>query len=221
MKTHVFIVCGYGVPKDIENDFNYQFYLRTAFNKIFDSLIGHPSDKGVIIVTGGPTDMRKPYKRTEAQEMAKVFKTLLARPAVEGMRKRVRVIEEKKSLSSMENILLSKRKLSVEPASVTVFCEWTRRKKQARFGREVFKHRVTVVGIDFDQSANRYLDPDFISKKEALDMKASMRALKNPADFRKLHAMLEEKFRILREAGPKNHVKAVKAYWEKALKEFG
>jgi hypothetical protein len=121
----------------------------------------------------------------------------------------------------MENILLSKRKLSVEPASVTVFCEWTRRKKQARFGREVFKHRVTVVGIDFDQSANRYLDPDFISKKEALDMKASMRALKNPADFRKLHAMLEEKFRILREAGPKNHVKAVKAYWEKALKEFG
>ncbi|KAA0206980.1 hypothetical protein EDM68_00080 [Candidatus Uhrbacteria bacterium] len=220
MKTHVFIVCGYGVPKDIEKDFNYQLYLRTAFNQIFDVMIRHPKDRGLIVASGGPTDMRRPYKRTEAHEMAKVIKRLLARPALKGLGKRVRIVEEGKSLSSMENILFSKRKLSGPAASVTIFCEWTRRKKQARFGREIFKQRVTVSGIDFDQSANRYQDPEFIAKKEALDMKLSMRALKNPEDFRKLHDMLEEKFATLRAAGAENHVKAVKEHWEKVIEEF-
>ncbi len=220
MNTHAFIICGYGVPKKIEDDLHYQIYLRTAFNKIYNMMAGYPKDKAVIVVTGGPTDMRKPYKRTEAGEMAKLLKELLARPALQDFRKRIRIIEEKKSLSSMENILFSKRKLSAKPASVTIFCEWTRRKKLGIFGNRIFKRKVTVEPVDFDQSANRFLDPEFLNKKESLDIKISLRALKDPAVFRKLHHLLERKFAELRAAGPENHVKAVREWWEKEMKQF-
>ncbi len=220
MKTHAFIICGYGVPKDMKDDLHYQIYIRTAFNKIYTKLQSHPGDKGIIVVTGGPTDMRKPYKRTEAGEMAKLLKELLARPTQKEFRKHVRVVEENKSLSSMENILFSLRKLSITPASVTIFCEWTRRKKLGIFGKKIFKKNVSIDPIDFDQSANRFLDPEFINKKEALDIKISLKALNDPAVFRKLHKSLERKFAELRAAGPENHVKAVREWWEKEMKQF-
>ncbi len=222
MKTLAFIVCGYGIPKKMEDDLHYQMYLRLAANQIYERLIREPNAKAILIPTGGPTDMHKPYKRTEAGVMAEFLRELFGRPGINQVKSRISIAPETKALSTMENILYSKRILDRKRASedVSIFCEQTRMKKVGRFAREVFGRKVKVIGIDFDQSQNRYLDPQFIAKKEAVDMRYGLMALRDPKKFKQYRALLEEKFRRLRAAGPKNHAKAVKEYWQEVLKEF-
>jgi len=220
MKTIAFIVCGYGVPKNMTEDTNHQIYLRTAANRIYDALSKEPSTRAIVVATGGPTDMHKPYKRTEAGVIADYMKELLNRPVLK-LGKRVKILKEPKALSSLENMLNSKRLLSrYKLASVTIFCEWTRKKKLKTFGSKVFKRKITVDAIDFDQSANRYLDPEFLRKKEALDMKIALQALKDPVKFRKLHKLFERKFTDLRAAGEKNQVQAIQDWWKKEMNTF-
>ncbi len=53
------------------------FYLKIVFNKIYDLVVKNKIYKPITICCGGETDMFKPYKRTEADEMIKLFKTLI------------------------------------------------------------------------------------------------------------------------------------------------
>lgn len=75
--NNIFLVFGYGVPKNILKDENYNFYLKIVFNKIYDLVVKNKIYKPITICCGGETDMFKPYKRTEADEMIKLFKTLI------------------------------------------------------------------------------------------------------------------------------------------------
>ncbi|MFA7663100.1 MAG: hypothetical protein WCX88_04260, partial [Patescibacteria group bacterium] len=77
-----------------------------------------------------------------------------------------------------------------------------------------------IIPIDFDVSANRYLSPDFIAKKERANLENSLWALKNPKNLKKYHAALVEKIEYLRKAGPKIHAEAVKTWWEQKFKEL-
>ncbi len=61
----VYLVFGYGVPKNIIKDENYNFYLKMVFNQIYNLEVKYKSDSPLIICSGGKTDCFKPYKRND------------------------------------------------------------------------------------------------------------------------------------------------------------
>lgn len=217
-----FIVCGYGIPADILNDQNYDIYLRTVFNTVFDSCSKTGSWNPLIVFSGGKSDMRKPYRRTEAQEMIKLFRTLMQRPAVKAKVRSWTLIAEMKSLSTLDNFLYVKELLkrrSTELSQLSVFCEKTRTARVKAIARKIF-NKVVVLLIDFDQSANRYLDPALLQRISREGAKFDLWALKSEANLKKHRDIFKEKFVYLRKAGPDVHVEAVRTWWEMKLKEL-
>jgi len=221
----VFLVFGYGIPKDILKDENYNFYLKMVFNKIYDLVTKKDIKKPIIICSGGKTDMFKPYKRTEAEEMIKLLKKLAKRPFLKIATQDWLFISEKKSLSTLENFLNCKavlKKRKIQKANLYIFCEQTREKRIKMVGKKVLgkNYNFQVVPIDFDVSPNRYIDLEFLTKKEQAELKHSMWALKNPENLKKHHGLFREKINYLRKAGPEIHVDAIKKWWIKELKKI-
>lgn len=62
---NIFIIPGYGIPKDILKDEPYRKYLGLVFNHIYQICLNKDENKPVIIFCGGNTDIFKPYTRTE------------------------------------------------------------------------------------------------------------------------------------------------------------
>lgn len=218
----VFLIVGYGIPKDIMKDVNYDFYLKIAFNKIWDIVIAEKIEAPLIVFSGGKTDMYKPYKRTEAGEMMKLFKTLCARDSVKSETKKWKLIAETASLSSLENALFTKNlllKKDVTDMRVTTLCEYTRVARVQKITLRVFGKGSHVIGIDFDQSPNRYLDPAVLKQKEDLTIKYDLLALKDAETLRKHHAIHVERIVYLRKLGTKAHAAAVKQWWTERMKE--
>jgi len=222
---NIFLVFGYGIPKDILKDENYNFYLKMVFNRIYDLTTTQKIKNPIIICSGGKTDMFKPYKRTEGEEMIRLFKRLTKRSFLRKITKGWLFIPEKTSLSTLENFLncnaiLKKKK--IQEAKLYIFCEKTREKRIKRIAREALdkNYNFQVMSTDFDISSNRYLDPEFLEKKEKLVLKYDLWALKNPENFKEYHKLFEEKFEYLRNAGPKAQTKAVKEWWKKKIKEL-
>ena len=123
----VFIILGYGVPKNIMADTNYIHYLSEAFNKIFDAARGEES---TILFCGGHTDCYPLFKRTEAEEMAKLFKSFATREFVKIETKRWKYIKERRSVCRLENFLYAYEYLvknKIKNVELTIFCEYTRR----------------------------------------------------------------------------------------------
>lgn len=223
----VFLVFGYGVPKNILKDENYNFYLKMVFNKIYSFVVKNKTDKPIIITCGGETDMLKPYKRTEADEMIKLFSVFIKeRPFLKPMTKNWLFIAENKSLSTLENLLNSNKiiqKRKVKKANFFIFCEQTREKRIKVLAKKILDKNynfLVVVPIDFDVSANRYLPIEYLAKKESTELKHSLWALKSPENIKKHHEVFVEKIEYLRKAGPKVHIEAVKKWWEQKLKEL-
>lgn len=213
---------GYGIPKNILKDENYGFYLRSVFNKIFDWCSTYGQWDPIIIFSGGKTDMFKPYRRTEAREMIRLFSSLTKRPAVKARVKGWSLIPETKSFSTLDNLIYTAeicRSQKQDKAEIMVFGEQTRHKRILALARKVFVE-AKVVPIDFDQSANRYLDPAFIKHKESEVMKFDLWALENPSNLKEHRALFKKKFAFLRKAGPEKHVDAVKQWWEQELREL-
>jgi hypothetical protein len=217
-----YVVCGYGIPADILNDQNYDIYLRTVFNTVFDGC----SKTGIwnphIVFSGGKSDMRKPYRRTEAQEMMKFFRVLMQRPAVKAKVKAWTLLAEMKSLSTLDNIIYVRdlfEQRSIESSSLSIFCEKTRVERVKAITRKIFTKAV-VIPIDFDQSANRYLDPALLQRISREGAKFDLWALKSEANLKKHRDIFKEKFVYLRKAGPDVHVEAVRTWWEMKLKEL-
>lgn len=220
----LYIVSGYGVPENIKTDGNYQTYLRLAFNIIYRESLATKTIDPVIVLTGGRTDMVKPYRRTEAGEMEKVFRAFMTRPSLRPRTKTWKVLREPRAISSPETLLFSSallRKRGVRSGTLTIFVEETRKERIVRLVRRTVPKtfRVTVYPIDFDASANRYLDPAFLEKKNALALRHDLWALRAPANMAEHHRVYGKRLAYLRKAGSKKHVAAVKKWWEEEMKK--
>jgi hypothetical protein len=205
---HVYAIPGTGVPKNIRTDLNYQLLLRQAFNRIFDDTTKRKIVDPVIIFSGGQTDCWPPYKRSEAAEMAKLFKTLMAGSAVRKYTRQWRLRLEDRSLSSLENHLFVKRLVGSRPADITWFAEITRVGRHTLLGRRIFGRRFRTVGIDYDVSANRYR-LGMIDEREKMHRAYDLWALRSPANQRAHHHYYVERRIFLRSFSPSQHVEAV------------
>ncbi|MBU0597357.1 hypothetical protein KJ641_01340 [Patescibacteria group bacterium] len=222
---NIFLIFGYGIPKNIIKDENYNFYLKIVFNQIYGLVNKNAIDNPVIICSGGKTDMYKPYKRTEGTEMIKLLKNIAKRPFLKKTTKDWLFVPEKTSLSTLENFLNCRatlKKKAIQKANLFIFCEKTREKRIKRLAKETLdkNYNFQVLPIDFDISENRYLDPKFLTKKEKLVLKHDLWALESPENLKKYHKLFEEKLEFLRKAGPNAHTKAVKTWWEKKINEL-
>jgi hypothetical protein len=223
---NIFLISGYGIPKNILKDENYNFYLKTIFNKIYDVVVKNKSVKSLIICCGGKTDMFKPYKRNEADEIIKFFTELIRqKPFLNLITKNLLFIPQRESLSALENFLNSKKiikKHKIKKANLFIFCEQTRGKRLKILAKKIFdkNYNIKIMPIDFDISNNRYLSPDFLAKKEKIELKYSLWALQSLKNLKKHHKIFVERIEYLRKAGPKAHVDAVKKWWETKLKEL-
>ncbi len=116
--TNIFIINGYGVPKDIFKDDNYHFYLNMVFNQIWWFDRAHHDKKEnvtlslskggnnvLIIFSGGKTDCFPPYRRTEAGEMKKLFLHIMNRDSVKETTKHWTIVTQTKSLTTVENLV--------------------------------------------------------------------------------------------------------------------
>ncbi|MFH0929992.1 MAG: ElyC/SanA/YdcF family protein [Candidatus Moraniibacteriota bacterium] len=224
--NNVFIVFGYGVPKNILKDEKYNFYLKIVFNKIYSTVLKNDISRPIIIFCGGNTDGFKPYKRTEADEMIKFFSKLIKdSPSLKSITKNWTLISENKSLSTLENLINSKKILSksnIKKANIFIFCEQTRENRIKALARKIFdkNYNLQIEPIDFDVSANRYLPTEYLAKKENAELKHSLWALKSQENLKKHHKMFEEKFEYFRKAGPKTHADTIKKWWDQKLKEL-
>lgn len=211
-----FLVLGYGIPKDLSQDPNYRTYLSIVFNTIFQSARGASAR---IISCGGPTDMYPPYKRIEAKEIKTYLEELAKRPACRPSTKGWKFLEEKTSLSTLENLVYAAKILKgrSSSSSLTIFCEATRAGRIRRLAKTIFG-KATVIPVDFDLSSNRYLDPGFIQKKEREAARLEAWALQTPENLKEFRKLFQKKFVALRKAGPENHAEAVRAWWEESLR---
>ncbi len=227
----VFIITGFGVPKDILKDENYNFYLKMVFNRIWDKVGESRSDSVYIVFTGGRTS---PFdeKLSEAGEMKRFWeqKLIKERPFISDRVKKWKVWTEKKALSSYENLTFSKDLIikkwigfGREKIKVFVFTEWTRQRKMRYFAKQVFHPKyfsVQIIGIDFDVSPNRYLDPEYIKKKEKIEIKLADWSMKSPDNFKKYHKLYKDRIKYIRENRDIYHPQVLKEWWDKKLKEF-
>ena len=223
--NNIFLVFGYGVPKNILKDENYNFYLKMVFNKIYDLVVKNKIAKPVIIFSGGKTDCHKPYKRNEADEMIKLFGTLGKKPLLKKTTKNWIFLSEKRSLSTLENFLRCKEiilKRKIKKANLYIFCEQTRVERVKILAGKIFDRNYNshIVPIDFDISSNRYLDSKFIAEKEQEELRCALWASKNPENLKKHHKLFGEKIKFLRKTGAKKHEEAVREWWKMKLKEL-
>ncbi len=209
-----YLICGYGVPKDIQTDDNYRRYLGIVFNTIYSHSAGKPA---MIICAGGKTDLVKPYKRSEAGEIARFLKPL--------MRGRDwKLAQEARSLSTVENMLYAQQKLvraTSQGDCMMVFCEATRVVRVKALAKQIFRGLpVTVYPVEFDLSPNRYLDPAFIAEKERKTLKVERWALEDSKHLRVYRNKLEDRIAHFRRAGTKRHIQEIKKWWETELDEL-
>jgi hypothetical protein len=219
MRTHLFLIFGYGVPDNIGRDLNYQVYLRVAFNTIYQATTAK-NITPYILVCGGPTDLVRPYRRTEAGEMVQVFRKMF-RKVPTARRRGWKISLEPHSISTLENFqnTLSAAKRT---KTVTIFCEATRAPRIRRLARRIYDSKITsqVIGVDFDASANRFLDPKFLRRKENAMERFDVWALKSSRNFRQHHLAYAEKLKRFRASGSRQHIRSVKDWWESVLEEF-
>src|SRR3989339_140318 len=212
----IFFVLGYGVPKDIMIDENYNRYLGFVFNKIFDEARGQSAYVGFC---GGHTDCFPPYKRTEAGEMKKLFVHLAHRSFVRKETRNWHYIKEERSVCRLENFLYAYeyvKKENIKKLEITFFCEYTRRKRAKELIKRIFEgYKVNLESVDFDLSLNRYLDEEFIEKKEKRQVAWSIRALKDKKELKKFIQNHKDKLVFFREHDYINNPHVVKKWWNK------
>ena len=213
---YIFIICGYGIPEDIASDQNYSTYLRIAFNFIY-ALAGNK--QAAIIPCGGPTNCNPPYNGTEAEAIADHIQQLMKRDSVSYATQEWSLYPENTSLSSLENLLFAKRVMETHRLAgrIAILCEQTRKDKMTEFSKIIFhKVDVQVIPIDFDVSANRYLDPQVIKEKEQMGIREGLWTLEDPERLKRHHEFFEKKFEFLRQLQREGmtHVEAVSEWFK-------
>lgn len=222
----VHLIFGYGIPDNIFVDENYLRYLSTACNQIFDvTCTAESSEPPAIICSGGPTDMVPPYSRTEATEMLPLFTSIANRPCMQASTKDWQYIAEDTSISTLENIIYCNDIVNstyTAPVQLYIYCEYTRRNRIRTLAEHICstaKH-IHIVPIDFDMSPSRYLDRDFISKKEAAELKHALWALESESNMIHHHALFQEKLAYLRSLEPEAHIDAMTIWWREKFEKY-
>lgn len=216
--NNVFIILGYGIPKDILEDENYNIYLKMAFNSIFD-ISTKEKTAPVIIFCGGKTDMLEPYERTEADEMLRLFDALMNRGHCKEITKDWKLIAEDRSISTLENLIFAKEvieKEKLQSREIYLIFEATRFNRIKTLSEKIFDNEVGLIPFDFSQNAQRYAKVELIQKKENNALKFDMLLIGKEISFEEYHDMYLKKMGILR-THPKNHDEAVKKLWEKYI----
>ncbi len=213
----IFLICGYGIPKDIHEDQNYLTYLNSVFNKIYQNSVG---EAAAIIPCGGSTSCEPPYLGTEAEAITEYFSELKNREYVKERMSAWQIYPETESLSSLENLLFAKKIIEEKSLTgfITIFCEFTRLKRIKKTAEKIFVGFDFVVeAIDFDFSKNRYRDPVIIKEKEDLAEQEALWTLEDPERIVKHHELFEKKFAFFRERQAQGiaHVDVVKEWFEK------
>jgi len=216
-----FIILGYGVPKNVLNDNNYNFYLRTVFNKIFDLA---RSKKAIIIFSGGKTNLLLPYNKSEGSEMLKLFRVLCRRKFLASKIRNWKILAETTAISTLENLVNSRRLLKSKKllsGLVYIFCEQTRGGRVKIIARKIFGKNIKVISIDFDNNSNRYLAEKFIREKESRELKLALWSLKNPENFKQAHQFYQDKFKYFRKIKKSGEdVNFIREWWETKQREF-
>lgn len=210
----LFFIFGYGVPKDIVNDENYNHYLSFVFNRIFSSSAGK---KAEIVFCGGKTDcIRPPYARSEAKEMKKLFLRISRRAFVSKKTRAWTYGIVNNTYSTVENILAAKMKAKGRPC--VIFCETTRGNRVKKLSRRAFgATSVTVAPVDFDMSPNRYLAPEFLAEREAHDLRHELAALLDKKKLAEWRAYHRKKLAFFREHDYANNPDVVRQWWKNTI----
>lgn len=195
---NLYIICGYGIPKDIFSDENYRMYLNLVFNKIYTLSANQAC---VIIPSGGPTEMEPPFLGTEADAMGKYLEFMMQRPEVKEQTKGWQILLEDKSFSSLENLVFAKQLIQEKglTGDVTIFCEQTREDRMREMAKQIFQKDVSVEPIDFDVSKNRYLDPAILRSKEEEALREALWTLEKEERLQQHHELFKRKFAFFRE----------------------
>jgi hypothetical protein len=188
-KKFTALICGYGVPKDIFTDLHYNAYLRQVVNELFDRY----KTSGTIVLNGGRTDLFKPYRRTEAGEMARWFTRNAPRPW--------KIVAKPKSLTTVENLLNVSAEARTKNEMLS-FCEYTRAPRIRRLIREIPKlRRAKVIAIDFDGSPRRY-EPMRTRQSEKEFLQLELAALRDQKSLAHLRQFAKKKLAIMRQYSP-------------------
>ncbi len=169
--------------------------------------------------SGGKTDLLKPYRRTEAGEMIKVFRRLMQRASVKKQVRSWQLIPEIKALSTLDNLLYTHEILqakALQTRPLIIIGEKTRHKRIGILARYIFGN-ARVQSIDFDQSPNRYLDADFLQQKESKGLKFDLCALKGAQNLKEHRALFKKRLALFRQAGSGEHVEQVKKWWQQEI----
>lgn len=196
--TFVTLICGYGVPENMDADPNYQAYLHPVINYLFDR---YRDARGVIVASGGPTDLAKPYRRTEASEIKRWIASHLKSMPKTTRPSAWRVAAETRSLTTVENLLNFVPYLG-DAADVVVFCEHTRAARVRTLARAIPALRAArVVGIDFDASPRRY-SPAAAAEAERASLRVERAAVSDPRMRARVRAFAQEKLRRMHQYDP-------------------
>ncbi|MBI3251272.1 MAG: hypothetical protein HYZ61_05505, partial [Candidatus Andersenbacteria bacterium] len=185
-------------------------YLHAVVNYLFSR---YRDVDGTIVMNGGATDIFKPYKRTEAEEIKKwIFFTIGKSVHFSKVKKHWKFVVRPKSLTTVENLLnfAETIDLSTPPTSrrsrsgnnTLIFCEATRSARIHRLVREIPRlKKAKIIAIDFDSSTRRY-DLDTIKKNERDFLRLELAALQDPTRLMSLRNFAKEKLRIMRTFSP-------------------
>jgi len=208
---NVYLVCGYGIPKNILKDENYNFYLKIIFNHIFDRNLLNP----IVIFSGGKTDLNKPYKKTEAEEMSRLFVKLQNRSFLKRRTHGWHLFNERQSLSTVGNLLLTKKMLknkNLKPYLITIFCEKTKKQRVTELAENIYgKSLKKVEAIDFDISKNRY--DDIIKEVEKNQILFDLWALKSKQNLKQHNKQCKEKLKFFKKAIKEGRSNFIKQWW--------
>lgn len=212
---NIYLICGYGIPKDIRGDQNYCTYLHLVFNRMYEL---SARQDAVIIPCGGPTNCEPPFEGTEAQLIAEFLRDLMNREVTREHTRGWNIFPETKSLSTLENFIFAKEIIQQQALKgrMHVFCEKTREQRIRLFADHIFQDQaVDIFAIDFDISKNRYLSPEAIRQKEDLATQEGLWTLQSPERMQKHHELFDAKFAFLRKRQSEgcSHVDAVREWY--------
>lgn len=225
----VYLIFGYGIPRDILRDAAYRAYLGGVFSFISRDVRRRRVRQPVVIASGGHTDCFAPYRRYEGGELLRGFRALATRPSVAPATRSWRLLTERTALSTLENITGSRavlRRYRIKPSSITMFCEPTRSRRVRTIGRKVFgRIPLRVVAIPFPAPTEPSQNRRAIVAKERRAIAYDRWALCSPGNFRRYHALYRRKLEFMRQLGTKrNHPQltgpALRQWWQAARREL-
>ncbi len=204
-----FIIPGYHLPNNIENDEKYIKYFDFACNEI--AKISN-SEKVLVILSGGNIDMNKPFERILSKVMLPFFKIYIDKYNINCL-----IETEEKSLSSLENLMYSKDILDKFKGNfeIYIFSDKQRLDRSKMIADKVFDNPI-MLSVDISHELEKQ-NAEVVNKKEELATKFSLWALKSKDNFDKFKSVYNDKYTYLRTISPEKRKEAEIEWWKEML----